>query len=179
MPRTETRGPTWTRKDDRKLARVWGEHGIEELARIFKRTPCSIAKRAARNKLGPSLRGTLSLGRFVVESGYARSRICNAAARIGVDLLRSDRMSEKTPRGMHGRRIIVSEEQRVAILAYLAKVPDGVHVWSGRTNKTLRTEWGTGGKPKTCRKCKKTDRAHKAKGLCIGCYKSARHAESK
>ena len=176
MPATKTRGPAWKHADDKLLSQLWGAYGIVMIARQLGRTPCSIAKRAARNKLGPSLRGSMSLGQFVTQSGYARSRIKNAASRLGLQLRRSKRMSEKIPRGgrkgKKGRRILVGDEQQDAILAYLAKIPDGEHVWSGRTGHTRAMDWGTGGKPAACLKCAKTDRAHKAKGICKRCYRS-------
>jgi hypothetical protein len=173
MPAALTRGPRWGRPDDERLTELWGVVSIEKIANELGRTPCSIAKRALRNRLGPALANVITLRQLELETGYNRTRLRGAAARLKIRLRRSKRMSEKAPRVKSGkyRRIIVTTEQREAIIAYLATVPDGRHIWSNTKKKTSRDAWGTGGKPAACAKCGKTDKPHKAKGVCVRCYR--------
>jgi hypothetical protein len=114
-----------------------------------------------------------TLRQLELETGYNRSRLRNAALRLKIRLRRSERMSEKEPLVKSGkyRRIIVTSEQRESIIAFLATIPDGRYLWSNKTKKTSSLAWGTGGKPRACRKCAQTDKPHKAKGVCVRCYR--------
>lgn len=181
VPRTETRGPPWSEFDDERLAMLWGAKMPGAIAKEFGRTLCSIVKRAAKLKLGPAHAHTKNVHQIVRETGYARTRIINAAKRLGIKLRRAKRVSEHKPRGkaQHADsvvffRLLVSQDQEKRILDFLARVPDAVHVWSNKTRKTRADAWGTGNKPESCKRCGKTDRPHKANGICTRCYRSPR-----
>jgi hypothetical protein len=176
MPRAVTKGPRWSHADDVRLSDLWGTRGIDKIASELGRTPCAVEVRARAMKLGPALRNVMTMRRFELTTGYNRSRIFGAAARLGLRLVRAARVSSKKPRKKSScfRRVLVSDKQQAAILAYLASIPDGKKLWSNRTKKTSRDAWGTGGKPPACLRCSTTNNLHKCKGVCFGCYRSPR-----
>lgn len=181
MPRTETRGPRWSATDDDMLSTVWGEKTPGAIAKEFGRTLCSVVKRAYKLGLGPAHAHTKNVHQLVRETGYARSRIINAAKRLDIKLHRAKRVSDHKPRmGKHYEdpsrffRLLVTPNQEKRILEFLARLPDAESLWSNKTRITRVDAWGTGRKPKSCKRCKKTDKPHKARGYCIRCYNSKR-----
>jgi hypothetical protein len=160
----------------RLLADLWGVLPIDDIASRLGRTSCAIAKRAIRNGLGSALPDVVSLRQLELETGYDRTRIRGAAARLNIRLKRAPHVSEWKPRSTSSkhRRVIVTQAQRELILAYLAKIPDGRKLWSNKTKRTSRDAWGTGGKPAACNGCQKTKNPHHAYGMCIRCYRPKR-----
>lgn len=163
----------WLDADDTVLEARWGSWGIERIAKRLGRTPTAVALRARALGMGRACEGLITMRQMERAAGYDRSRILGVAARLGLRLRRAPRMSERTPttKTDKHRRVVFSPEQQAKILACIAQTTHIEKLWSNRTQKTECTSWGTGLKPKACKKCKLTLRPHKAHGFCVRCYR--------
>ncbi len=167
----------WKRKENKYLVQWWGVISLKKLAKDLGRTEIAVYRRGIDLGLGAPSRGLMSMDRFVNETGYARSRIMNAAARLGMKIRRRKKTSPLAGRGIH-RAFVISDTQQAKLLKYLASVPDGERVM-----RSCKGEWGTGKKPKKCVQCHSNKRPHVGRGLCASCYdidrrprKGRRHA---
>ena len=167
-PKREREGCRWTKGEDARLAALWPERTIDGIARTMRRTMRAVSVRALKLRLGCSDAEQESMREFETRTGYGRSRIFNACARLGIVLERSRRMDPR----QRGRTTVwsITDEQSTRILEFLAVIPDGRKVYS---NQGLRTEsgvWGVGIKPRACSRCGTVARPHCAKGMCSSCY---------
>jgi len=158
----------WTDREDSQLAFLWGEFSLRVIARRLGRTPGAVTMHARLLKLGSPSQGTVSMNALSRISGYALSRLRQAAEDLGLCLHRvvsSDpRQSQRT------HKYAITIEQQEAILAYLARVPDAQRLFSKTGKRTRRGVWGIGEKPPGCSICTRTDIPHYAKGMCKICY---------
>lgn len=163
----------WVDADDTILEAHWGNWGIERIAKRLGRTPTAIAVRARALGMGRACEGLVTMRDMERLSGYDRSRILGVAARLGLRLHRAPRMSERAPttKTDKHRRVVFSHAQQAKILACIAQTTHIEKLWSNRTQKTECKSWGTGRKPKTCKKCRTTNNPHKANGFCVRCYR--------
>ncbi len=159
----------WTAKQDEQLATFWGVIPLDELAKELGHTVTAVHRRACDRHLGSAARGSTSLDAFVRTTGYARSRILNAAKRLKLRILRRPQTTPLKIRRPDWRPYVVTEAQQERILEYLAKIPDAERVTVSR-----KGEWGTGGKPRVCAECRTKKHPHVGRGLCSLCYDRAR-----
>jgi hypothetical protein len=164
------RGPRWTAADNQTLAQLWGRKSIDAIAKELGRSVCAIQARAIRLRLGPASRGLMTMKEFMEQTGYCRRRVLNAAVRLNIRFRRLFRTSARKRKKNTPRRIIISTEQQVRLLEFLAKVPDGEKLFSGKGTMSPAAEWGTGRKPPACLGCQSTNKPHCARGRCASCY---------
>lgn len=160
-------GRRWTPAEDRKLIFLWGEFHLDTVADRMGRSPNACQVRAKRIGLGAN-RGTWTLVQLAKESGYSRSRILNACARLGITLRRVARTDVRQGPPTERSKYAITWEQKESILEHLASHPDGTRYYASR-----KGEWGGTGrtaKPKSCRGCDTVEKPHYSRGLCSSCY---------
>ena len=113
--------------------------------------------------------GTKSLYQLCRESGYHPNQIRYALKNLGMALQHKFDTRHPKQRKVY-RQYAISFEQEEAIIAYLAKHPDGERVYCNAPGHRTKTgEWGVGNKPPCCLDCGRADRKHRGRGLCGTC----------
>lgn len=165
-------GTRWTQEEDDQLAHWWTHLSAKKIGELIGRSEQAVINRGRVLGLGSPRGEYLSLSELERTSGYAQSTIKLAAQRLGITLRRQPVYQKawrpkKGGRRKHnyGRNYAIPREQADAVLAELARVPDGK-----RRQLTYRGEWG-GPKPDKCLGCGTSERPHCAKGLCARCYR--------
>lgn len=164
----------WTPAEKKMLALLWGTMSVVPLSKKLGRSVDSIVNRARQMGLGSPSRGTKPLNQLCRESGYHPKQIRYALKNLGMALqYKFDTRHPKEPRVY--RQYAITFDQEEAILAYLAKHPDGSPVYCNAPGyRTKEGQWGVGKKPPACLDCKRTDRPHRGHGLCGTCHTRAR-----
>ena len=160
----------WTPAEKKMLALLWGTMSVVPLSKKLGRSVDSIVNRARQMGLGSPSRGTKPLNQLCRESGYHPKQIRYALKNLGMALqYKFDTRHPKEPRIY--RQYAISFEQEEAILAYLAKHPDGSPVYCNAPGyRTKQGQWGVGNKPPACLDCGRTDRPHRGRGFCSSCH---------
>ena len=160
----------WTTAEEKTLSQLWGVLSAKQLGQRLNRSIDSVISRSTRMKLGPPSRGTKALTTLCRESGYHPGQIRYAIHNLGM-LLQHKLDMRRPGTESHYRQYAISFEQEEAILAYLAKHPDGERVYCNQPgHRTKLGQWGVGNKPPACIECNRTDRIHRAHGMCGTCH---------
>lgn len=162
MPKPTTR-KLWDNDSELLLKKLWKRKPLEKIAAQLGRTETSVNQRANKLRLGKKRQGE-SMASFLRRTGYSQSRVHTAAHRLGIKLKRRVRTTTKERMGGKMRFYAISKHVAKRLIEYLRSVPDGQ-----RIEKSSRGEWG-GKKPLQCKRCKRSDKPHEAKGLCGRCY---------
>lgn len=161
-------GCHWTPDEDRRLAAVWSERALVGIARVMGRTMRAVSVRAFKLRLGSINASTTTMKAFTASTGYSRSRVQNAATRLGIVFERAKRQDPR----QRGKTIewAITDEQSDRILEFLSTLQDGRRLYSNRALRSERGVWGVGIKPVACVGCGTTTKPHRAKGRCARCY---------
>lgn len=172
MKRSQTRRAHkfWTHAEEKTLSRFWGVLSARQLGGRLGRSVDAIISRANRMGLGPPSRGTKALTALCRESGYNPGQIRYAIQNLGMVLHHKLDMRRTDAPGIY-RQYAISFDQEEAVLAYLARHPDGERIYCHQPgHRTRLGQWGVGDKPPACLGCARTDRRHQARGLCGTCH---------
>ena len=158
----------WSDADEARLAFLWGERDLDEIAKTLKRSAHAVTRRASELQLGPPSAGGKTMNALARSSGYSISRILFAVSALGLRLNHRRRSSPEQKSRI--RSFCISEDQEEAICEFLKKQPDGMPLLRADSKKTPVGVWGIGTKPPACTDCGRSDRPHFAKGKCKVCY---------
>lgn len=118
----------WSDADDRALELAWTSRDVGDLARDLGRTPSAVVQRARHLGIGGYTRGTKSLLAVARETGYDRERLERAARAIGLTLDRSAGRGGPARRLTARRNYALRPHHEAALLAFLARWPDGARL---------------------------------------------------
>jgi hypothetical protein len=158
----------WSSIESGKLAFLWGQRDLVDIAAVLKRTPMAITRRASYLQLGPPHGGGKTMNELARTSGYSLSRLQFAVEALGLRIGRRRRASITQSKFVHS--FCVSEDQETAICEWLKNQPDGKPLLKPTGRKTAGGVWGIGLKPACCTECQTKNRPHYARGKCRLCY---------
>lgn len=160
----------WTAAEEKTLSQLWGVLSAKNLGERLGRSVDAIISRANRMGLGAPSRGTKALTTLCRETGYHPGQIRYAMRNLDMNLQFKVDMRRPGQESVY-RQYAITFEQEEAILAYLAQHPDGERVYCNQPgHRTKLGQWGVGDKPPACLVCHRTDRIHRAHGMCGTCH---------
>lgn len=157
----------WTAEDDAVLTSMWLEFHIETIALRTGRTPTGVRRRADRLGLGGLHGRYLTLREAALATGYDPRQIARAAEMMGEPLTRAPRTKGRSRWRTKGRWFAIEQEHLDEICSWIRDATAG----RTRLDRTRQGRWGEGRKPAACLGCGRSDRPHKALGLCESCHK--------
>jgi len=168
----DRRGRHWTPEEDALLTELWGEFGLEVVARRMKRSVWAVDSRAQRLKLGSlSGRTVVLMAHACQKLGYTVETVRNAADHLGIKLAN---VHAADPDHLKNRRLPARrgllEEDVDRLAAFFRAHPGRLYTVRPELKKTPKTAWGTGNKPPACLGHGGTDRPHHSGGRCVYCY---------